>query len=64
MTIKESSEGTDCALGFSTVTDNDVIMKELLKIRNMCLHRARRKDAVKIRVWVAGGICSAAILGK
>lgn len=64
MTIKESSVGTDCALGFSTVTNNDVRMNELLKIQNMCLHRVRRKDAVKMKVWIAGGTCSATILGN
>lgn len=64
MIIKESSVGTDCALGFSTVTSNDVRMKQLLKMQSLYLHIVREMEAGKMKVYVAGHMCSAAILGK
>jgi len=39
VTVKEISAGTDCALSFSKVANNDVRMQELLKIQNETLHR-------------------------
>lgn len=64
MIIKESSVGTDCALGFSTVTSNDVRLEQLLKMQSLCLHRVRGMDTGKMKIYGAGSMCSAAILGK
>lgn len=64
MIIKESSVGTDCALGFSTDISNDVRMKQLLKMQSLYLHMVREMEAGKMKVYVAGHMCSEAILGK
>lgn len=54
MIIKESSVGTDCALGFSTDISNDVRMKQLLKMQSLYLHMVREMEAGKMKVYVAG----------